>query len=371
MEHFWDIGVRAHTNHVIYVGPEQYSNREEPLLAELLSPSHGPSAQQKPAPGGYHPSDLLRAYGNQGLGSGVIAIVDAYHFPTALADFNTFSAMFGLPTEASAAETLAGNSVFQVVYASGSQPTTDGGWSQEMALDIEWAHSMAPNAKIVLVEAASSNFFDLFSAVDVAAALPGVTQVSISWGGSEFSFESGYDSHFSHQGVTFFASTGDVGGARNYPAMSPNVVAVGGTSLSFSTGSPVERAWSGSAGGMSQAERLPAFQDIIMSILHSRRGVPDISADADPNTGAAVYDSTAYQGFVGWFVVGGTSLSCPVCAGIANAGGARRGGAEQAYIYAHPSGFTDITVGSSGPNLCKKGWDFVTGWGSPKTAASF
>ena len=370
MEHAWDIGVRAHTNHVVYVGPEIFPSREDPLIAELLSPSHGPSAPSNPAPAGYHPSDIQRAYGNHTSGGGVIAIVDAYHFPTALADFNTFSTTFGLPTESSTDATLTSDTVFQVVYATGSQPAVDGGWSQEMALDIEWAHAMAPGAKIVLVEAATSNFTDLFQAVDVAAGLPGVTQVSISWGGSEFGSESAFDSHFKHQGITFFASSGDVGGARDYPATSPNIVAVGGTNLSFPNGTPIERGWSGSGGGMSNAERMPPFQDIIMSLVRSRRGVPDISADADPSTGAAVYDSTAYQGFVGWFVVGGTSLSCPLCAGIANAGGARRGSNEQAYIYSHPSGFTDVTVGSSGPNLCKKGWDFVTGYGSPKTATS-
>ncbi|HLK13512.1 MAG TPA: S53 family peptidase [Fimbriimonadaceae bacterium] len=370
MEHAWDIGERAHTNHVIYVGPEYFPSRQDAVLAELFNPGHGPSAPPNNTPAGYHPSDFQRAYGDFSLGGGVIAIVDAYHFPTALNDFNAFATQFGLPTEGSSDPTLASNPVFQVVYANGSQPGADGGWSQEMALDIEWAHAMAPGAKIVLVEAASSGFTDLFHAVDVAAALPGVTQVSLSWGGSEFPGEAMYDSHFNHAGVSFFAATGDVGGSRDYPAMSPHVVAVGGTSLTFPNGAPYERGWSGAGGGLSQAERMPGFQGPIMSILYGRRGAPDISAVADPGTGAAIYDSTAYQGFVGWYIVGGTSLSCPVCAGVANAGGGRRGANEQAYIYSHASGFSDVVSGGAGANLCRKGWDFVTGFGSPKSSSS-
>ncbi|MHB8635493.1 MAG: S53 family peptidase [Fimbriimonadaceae bacterium] len=370
MEHSWDVGVRAHTNHVIYVGPEFYPSQEGPLIAELLASVHGYSQTAGSTPAGFHPLDFQSAYGDHASGSGAIAVVDAYHFPSALADFNMFSTTFALPTEASTVPTASSNVAFQVVYASGSQPAVDGGWSQEMALDVEWAHAMAPGAKIFLVEAASSNFADLLHAVDVAAGLTGVTQVSVSWGGSEFAGESAYDGHFNHPGVSFFVSSGDVGGARDYPALSPNVVSVGGTSLTFPNGAPVERGWNGSGGGMSQAERMPSFQDVIMHLVHNRRGGPDIAAVADPSTGAAVYDSTAYQGFVGWFVVGGTSLSCPLCAGIANAGGARRGGAEQAYIYSHPTSFSDVTAGRSGPNLCKKGWDFVTGYGSPRSTSS-
>ena len=217
LEHAWDVGVRAHTDHVIYVGPEFFPGHVDPLLAELMNPRHGPSTDRPPMPAGYHPTDFQGAYGDNGSGSGVIAVVDTYDYPTSLADFNTFASTFGLPIESSSNPTAAGNSVFQVVYAAGSQPAADGGWSQEMALDIEWAHAMAPGAKIVLVEAASPNFTDLFQAVDVAASLPGVTQVSLSWGGSEFNGESAYDSHFNHPGVTFFVSSGDTGGAETTP----------------------------------------------------------------------------------------------------------------------------------------------------------
>lgn len=369
IEHAWDIGQRAHTNFIVYDGPEFFPNHEDPIVAELMIPPHGPAVSAA-TPAGFHPTDYQSAYGDRGAGSGTIAIVDAYHFPTSLSDFNTFSTMFGLPTEASSTATANSNAVFQVVYASGSQPAVDAGWSQEMALDIEWAHAMAPGAKIVLVEAATSNFSDLMHAIDVASALPGVTQVSMSWGGSEFSSEAAYDSHFNHPAITYFASTGDVGGAKNYPATSPAVVAVGGTSLTFINNLPVEHGWTGSGGGASTVERMPSFQNMIMSVLHGRRGVPDVAAVADPNTGASVYDSTPNQGFVGWFVVGGTSLSCPLCAAMANAGGAKHGSAELSYIYSHASGFTDITAGASGPNTCHRGWDMVTGWGTPKSSGS-
>ncbi len=367
VEHGWDIGLRAHTNHLLYVGPEFYPGNENPI-AEIL---HGPRASLNTAPAGFHPSDIQRAYDDRAAGGGVVAIVDAYNYPNALLDFNVFSGMFGLPNESSSNATASTNHVFQVVYASGAKPASDGGWSQEMALDIEWVHAMAPRAKVVLVEAASSSFSDLIKAVDVAADLPGVTQVSMSWGGSEFASELTYDSHFQHSNVSFFASSGDQGGTKIYPSMSPNVVSVGGTTLTLASSGASEKGWSGSGGGASGFEHAPGFQSVIASLVSGRRGAPDISADADPNSGVAVYDSFAYQGFVGWFVVGGTSLASPVCAGMANSGGANRGSAEAAYIYSHSSGFTDISKGSAGANACKTGWDFVTGWGSPKSSGSF
>src|SRR5262249_23737160 len=151
---------------------------------------------------------------------------------TALNDFNVFAAQFGLPQETSTDPRASSNKVFQVVYASGKQPRSNCGWAQEAALDIEWAHAMAPSAKIVLVEAASSSFANLFAAVDVASNLPGVTEVSMSWGGSEFSGETSADSHFpQNNGIVYFASSGDTGGQVIYPGASPLVVACGGTSV--------------------------------------------------------------------------------------------------------------------------------------------
>src|SRR5437763_9877502 len=137
-------------------------------------------------------------------GAGAIAIVDAFHYATAEKDLGVFSSKFKLPSCTKA------NGCFRQIFASGTQPRTSCGWAQEAALDIEWAHAMAPNAKIVLVEAASNSFADLFAGVDKAGSLPGVKEVSMSWGSSEFSSETSYDSHFPQSnGVVYFASSGD------------------------------------------------------------------------------------------------------------------------------------------------------------------
>ena len=198
-------GVSAHTNHMIRVGRE----------AVGASPS------------GETPASIAGAYQLGSLaatGLGTIVIVDAFDYPTALNDFNVFSTQFGLPTEPSANATAATNAHFQVVYAGGPKaPRAKCGWAQESALDIEWAHAMAPNAKIVLVLAKSNSFTDLFAAVDVANAIPGAQQVSMSWGGSEFSSEASYDFHFTHNGIVYFKTalpqSGTGAASRTIPSM--------------------------------------------------------------------------------------------------------------------------------------------------------
>jgi subtilase family serine protease len=266
--------------------------------------------------------------------------------------------------------------VFQVVYASGRQPRGNCGWAQEAALDIEWAHAMAPSAKIVLVEAASNSFADLFQAVSVANSLPGVQEVSMSWGGSEFSLESTYDSNFSNAQVAYFASSGDTGGKTNYPGVSPNVISAGGTSLRMS-GSNVlsETGWSGSGGGPSAYEPIAAFQAQVPALatkLGNHRGTPDWSFDADPATGVSVFDSTRCQGVSGWLVFGGTSVSSPSLAGIANLAASQGGAAGNGVgfaIYSTYGGpgysldFRDIVSGNT-TYPATPGWDFVTGIGS-------
>src|SRR5262249_48867676 len=275
--------------------------------------------------GGMTPAQIRSFYGMPSTGgSNVIAIVDAFHYPTALNDFNVFAAQFGLPQEPSTNPLASTNQVFQVVYASGRQPRTNCGWAQEAALDIEWAHAMAPSAKIVLVEAASNSFTNLFAAVDVASSLPGVREVSMSWGGSEFSSETASDSHFPQgNGIVYFASSGDTGGVVIYPGSSPNVVACGGTSVATNGAGSFtgETGWSGSGGGSSAFEARPSYQSGIAGIVGSARGVPDISSDADPNTGVAVYDTTRCAGASGWQVFGGTSVGSASVAGMVNVAG--------------------------------------------------
>ncbi len=342
-----------HTNHLIYIGPNRNA-----------APFAGPA--------GYSPSQIHTAYSiPTSGGSGTIVIVDAFDDPYALTDFNTFCAQFGLPQETSTNVTAATNKVLQVAYASGKKPRFNQGWSQEEALDIEWAHAMAPGAKIVLVEAASNSNNNLYGADDFAATVSGAQQCSNSWGGGESSSEAGSDSHFSHAGVTYLFSTGDTGGAREYPAASPNVVAVGGTSL-FVDGSgnrTSETVWSGTGCGPSAYEPRPAYQSGVSSVVGSARGIGDVAAVADPNTGVAVFWHGA------WYVFGGTSVACPVTAGIVNISGSNRGGgvAEDTFIYGGLGGpnFFDVTSGSAGSFSALVGYDFPTGVGSPKGTGGY
>lgn len=355
-----DVGRTVHTNHRI--------------LAE-------PAGGMGPA-GGMSPSQLWSFYGVTGMsgatvyGSGVIAIVDAYDYPTALNDFNVFSNQFGLPIETSTSATAGTNKVFQVVYASGKKPRANGGWAQEAALDIEWAHAMAPGAKIVLVEAASASFSDMYAAVDVAKKIAGVKQVSMSWGGSETSTEAANDSHFNAAtGPVFFASSGDTGGKVIYPSASSFVVSVGGTSVATSSAGAfsAESAWTSGGGGPSAYIARPSWQTASTA---AKRGTPDISADADPNTGVAVYDSYSYQGYSGWMVFGGTSASAPAMAGMLNATGKSYANttAFLTSLYTNfkntPSNFRDITAGNNG-YAAAAGYDYTTGVGAPTSAASF
>jgi kumamolisin len=187
---------------------------------------------------------------------------------------------------------------FQVVYASGRQPPVNADWNYEEALDIEWAHAMAPNAKIYLVEAASNSWGDLFVAVSVANSLlasAGGGEVSMSCGGSEFSSETYYDRYFTQPGVVYFAGSGDSPGVI-WPSTSPNVVSVGGTSISRNptTGAfQQEMAWQSGGGGPSLYELRPGYQNGISAIVQTRRGTPDVAADADPSTGVWIYVSVA------------------------------------------------------------------------------
>ncbi len=317
-------------------------------------------------PSGVAPAcDPNVASGNPAGGSRAIAIVDAYDDPTAAADLNVFSAQFGL---------AAAN--FQQVYASGTKPAYKSGWALEESLDIEWAHAMAPGAQIILVEAASNSFTDLFNAVQVAVArvqAAGGGEVSMSWGSSEFSNELSYDGNFSSApGVVFIAATGDAPGVE-YPSVSPYVIAAGGVSAARNPATGAfekDSAWQQAGGGPSLYEPRPAFQNAIAAIVGSQRGTPDIAFDADPDTGVWVYDSSSGTGI--WYIVGGTSVAAPSLAGIINAAGgfATSSAIELAKIYAAPAGFRDVASGNCGPYggyLSVGKWDFCTGLGRPLT----
>jgi len=305
---------------------------------------------------------------NPSGGAGAIALVEAFDNPTAASDLNTFSTQFGLP---------AGN--LTVVFAGGTQPGIDptGGFEVESALDIEWAHAMAPNAKLFLVEAADNRLVNLFNAVAVASSLVaqnGGGEVSMSFGSGEFAQETTLDSLFTTPNVIYFASAGDSPGPE-YPSTSPNVISAGGTSVSRNTSTGnfiLENTWQDAGSGPSQFEPRPAFQDRVRHIVGEFRGTPDISFDANPATGVWVFNSNPVLG-TGWFVVGGTSVSSPALAGIVNAAGGFRASsqAENAELYRHISEddvFRDINYGDCGLNISDfalRGWDFCTGVGSP------
>jgi kumamolisin len=308
---------------------------------------------------------------NPNGGSKAIAIVDAFDDPIAVSDLTAFSAQFGvaLPTPAT----------FQVVYATGTNPGLDptGGWELEESLDIEYAHAMAPNAKLYLVEAATNSLSDLLYAEQVAATLvaaAGGGEVSNSWGGGEFTGETGYDAVFTQRGVVYFASTGDSPGTY-WPSTSPNVVAAGGTSTNRNpnTGNFLyEGAWNEGGGGQSLYEPRPNYQNRLAYLAGPARVVPDVSADSNPNTGLWLLDNNLYEGEPGgWFIVGGTSAASPLIAGIVNAAGTFNKSSVQELFQIYstfPRGFNDVAADNCGPYggyLSRFGYDFCTGVGSP------
>jgi subtilase family serine protease len=393
-----DIGIRAHTNYRIFVPAGRSSDG---FTVNEVKSNGTADDTTSPVPGYYAetPASLGCLYGlandiafcnpiglsnsnNPGGGSRAIAIVDAFDYPTALSDLKAYSAEFGLPTPTS--------SNFTVTWA-GSKPSPDPNcaavsgwqcWATEAALDIEMAHAAAPRAHIYLVEATSSNFTDLFAAVTKATALvkaAGGGEVSMSWGGSEWSTESSEDWRFNQSKVVFFGATGDVEGTQ-YPAVSPNVVAVGGTTVTrspYTLDFEQENTWEDGGGGVSLYEPLPAFQKKLANELPGR-GIPDVAADGNPRTGVWLYDSyeNTYGGVLQpWNIAGGTSVATPFWAGIVNHGGsfAASSAAELSLIYgtagstAYGRDYRDITYGTCGYYdgwYAQRGWDPCTGYGA-------
>ena len=328
---------------------------------------------------GYTPAQMLTAYGfdqlaiaQPGLGQ-TIAIVEAFQDPKIQSDVATFDARYNLPALN-----------LTVVNDGATAPDPTGGWQQETALDVEWAHAIAPYASIVLVQAANDLVntagvpVALLHAATVAAGQPNVHVVSMSWGFDEFGSETLFDGDFARPGITFVAASGDNGAPPEWPAVSPNVVAVGGTTLQITvSGSYVgEVGWGnglhsssrgGSGGGLSQFEPAPIYQQ-----GSGRRMNPDVAYDGDPNTGVAIYDS----GSGGWIVLGGTSAGTPQWAALvalADQVGAASNPVQPplssaqtlAALYQEQADFHDITSGNNGL-AAGPGYDLVTGLGSPK-----
>jgi subtilase family serine protease len=312
-------------------------------------------------PMGLTPTQVKKAYNLPTTGgSGTIALIDAYDCPTVQNDFVTFSQQFGLPTTNFEKHMLKPNTA------------VDAGWALEISLDVQWAHAIAPNATILLVEAQTASFTDLLAAISYAANRADVVAVSMSWGGSEFSGQSAINAYFSSNHVVFFASTGDAGAGVIWPSTSSKVVAVGGTTLALNSDGTVasETGWSGSGGGISSYETEPQYQTSYGIIgTGNKRSVPDVSYDSNPATGFPVYDTTAYSGQTGWFQVGGTSAASPQWAAIHSlALSVSNNNLYQDAKWNTPWYFRDITAGSNGAFSATSGYDLVTGLGSPITS---
>jgi len=318
-------------------------------------------------PSGYAPSQIAAAYGfnliaTNGNGDGqTIAIVDAYGSPTIQSDLDTFCATYGIPS-----------TTVSVYYPQGI-PVANSGWAAETMLDVEWAHAMAPGAKIAVIAAKDNSISNLLGAVNYAYTTVRANVVSMSWGAADFSGSSTYNTYFNHPGMSFVAASGDIGAQADWPACSANVLGVGGTSLIVDSNNQItsETAWSGSGGGVSSYVLIPSYQ--VGFNNNSGRGIPDVSYVADPYTGVAVYLTDPVARTSGWYVYGGTSAGAPQWAALL----ARRnslgngssttainpilyGGAKTNY-----SGlFRDITSGTTGfPAV--SGYDLATGLGSP------
>jgi hypothetical protein len=364
----------------------------------------------------YTPLQISHAYGAdqitfqngtvKGDGSGqTIAIVDAYYDPSIQADLAAFSQRFGLAP----LDGKNGDGTFTQVDLSGKKALSPPGddWTVETALDVEWAHAIAPKASVVLVEAASDRQdpatgepTDLLNAVQYAATKMGASTVSMSWGINEVPGEKNWDSFFTTPGVTFVAASGDSGAGTIWPAVSPNVVSVGGTTLRLTSSNTIagETGWGngrwsfflgGSGGGLSQYEPLPAYQQSAgISSTYTQfnaRLNPDVAYNADPSTGYYVLDSAAG----GWFAVGGTSAGAPQWAALIAIADQGRASANLAplssaqtlnALYSNPQNFHDITQGNTGayfvvnasgritgqiPVTAGPRYDLVTGLGTP------
>jgi hypothetical protein len=328
------------------------------------------------SPDGYGPSDLQSAYrlpsATKGAGQ-TVAVVDADDDPHAAADLAIYRKQYGLPP------CTAASGCFRKVNEKGQQgayPAADPSWAEEESLDIDMVSAICPNCHILLVEATSASVADLGEAVNTAVSL-GAKYVSNSYGAPEYSGETASDTYYDHPGVAITAGAGDSGYGPSYPATSEYVTAVGGTSLTPDSGSPrgwAEAAWANGGSGCSLFEPKPAWQTD--SGCGANHMTADVSADADPATGVAVYDS---YNLSGWEELGGTSVASPIVASVyALAGPPAPGSYPASYPYADPSALNDITDGANAPTCTPAYWctagpgyDGPTGLGTPDGIAAF
>jgi kumamolisin len=397
---------KVHTNYKIFVPAGGQSPAAKPEITDAEYPASigcvyrvGPVyAGCVPANNGDHPTG----------GWGAIAVVDAYDDPNAASDLAFFSSFFGLPAATfikRIANTSYGTLNGLTASCSGTPPNANlSGWDTEEALDIEWAHTMAPAATIALVEACSNSLNDLLFAEEVAGIVVsnhGGGDISNSWGVSETAGETADDNYFYRyywKNITYFASAGDVGSEVIYPSSSPWVVSAGGTTINRDASANFlsESCWSDSGGGSSTVEQYQNPPNIMTGMgpwtnyqyglfggapyVTPYRSTPDMSFDSDPASGVWVRNTDATGGG-GWYVVGGTSLAAPALAGLVNASGNKLGQvgpglwyqpSELNLLYSqlgaasmYAGNFYDVTTGTNGHTV-GTGYDQCTGIGSPR-----
>ena len=344
-------------------------------LAKVSVAAPGTVTPLATTPIGYVPADLRSAYkltSTTGPGAGqTIAIVDAFDDPNAESDLNQYRAQFGITACTTA------NGCFRKVNQNGgtAPPPSDVGWAEEISLDVDMVSAICPNCHILLVEATSNSLANLAAAVDRAALL-GAQAISNSYGGSETGTSS-IEGHYNHPGHAITASSGDSGFGVQFPASSPHVTAVGGTTLNRSTNARgwTESAWSGAGSGCSRVYAKPTWQH---DTGCARRTVADVSAVANPSTGVAVFDTFGVTGGP-WFQFGGTSVSSPIIAAVYGLAGNGASVNYGSFPYAHTGSLFDVVGGTNGRcsastrYLCTAvaGYDGPTGLGTPNGTGAF
>ena len=368
----------------------------------------------------YTPAQIRAAYGlpvlpattslsaadAAGLGAGqTIYIVDAYHHPNATADLAKFSSKFGLPacTSVALASTAtlplskaASTCTFSVAYTDSTAsllaaaPAYNADWIAEIGLDVQWAHAIAPLARLVLIEVADANSNSLLGGIALANKM-GAGVVSMSFGAPEGSWVKASDASFTTPGMTYVAAAGDDGSQVLWPAVAPSVLAVGGTSLQWSgSGTRYEAAWASSGGGVSTVESLPAWQSgvkVAGASAATMRTVSDVAFNANPTTGQYVALTAQGATTTSWNSYGGTSIGTPQWAGLVAVANARRVAASKAVLgdfhnalyktiagsaTNYAAAFDDVVDGSDGTcATCAAGtgYDTITGWGTPNATA--
>ncbi len=379
------------SGHVVALGCAVAAPGAAGCAADAVAPSGDAGPAVMAGPTGFTPAEIQSAYALPGTVTtgATVAVVDAYKDPDLAANLAMYRTQFGLPacTQASGCLTIENEH-----GKATNLPTGNPAWGVEESLDVDAVSAACPSCHIAVVEAVTGSMANLMTAVDTAAAIPGVVAISNSYVSAESSTETSDDQAYDHPGIAITASSGDHGFGVSYPAASPDVTAVGGTELVHDTATVrgwIETTWGGAGSGCSAYEPKPTWQT---DGGCANRTVADVSADADPDTGLAVYDTYdkcgtsqacdvrieegKSPGLDGWGQIGGTSLSSPLIASVYALAGST-GAVDGANLpYADPGGLFDVTSGRNGncgSYLCEGvvGYDGPTGLGTPDGTAGF